>query len=100
MGVGNCNERRQASLLFGITLGEPFREDIVHYAQFLQGSTTQCGKLRGCSRFQTLSLAKSQGARNVGEGRVVYEVLGLQVFLMGAQIFTMGTLKQNKNKTL
>ena len=94
MGVGQCNDRRPASLLLEITLGEPLHENIEHYAQLLQGSSTQGGKLRGGSRFQMLSLAKSQGARNEGEGRVVYEVLGLQVFLMGALIFTMGTLKQ------
>ena len=54
--------------------------------------------MRECSRLQTLSLAKSQSARNEGEERVVYKVLGLQVILMGAQIFTMGILNKGKTK--
>ena len=99
MGVGQCNDRPPASLLLETTLGEPPHEHIEHYAQLLQEWSTPGGKLRECSRLQTLSLAKSQSARNEGEERVVYEVLGLQVILMGAQIFTMRTLIQKQNKT-
>ena len=32
MGVGNCEDRREASVHFGTKLGAPLREDIVHPA--------------------------------------------------------------------
>ena len=32
MGIGNCEDRRAASLLFGAKLGTPLREEIVHLA--------------------------------------------------------------------
>ena len=56
-----------AFLLLETTLGEPPHEHIEHYAQLLQVWSTEGGKLREYSRFQTLSLAKSQSARNEGE---------------------------------
>ena len=95
-----CNDRHQASLLVETSLGEPLHEDIVHYAQLLQGSSTQGGKLREGSRCQMMSLATSQGARNKGEGRVVYEVLKLLVLLMGAQLNTKGALKHKTKQTI
>ena len=33
MGVGNCEDRREASLLFVGKSGAPLREDIVHLAK-------------------------------------------------------------------
>ena len=100
MGVGQCNDRRPPSLLLETTLGEPPHESIEHYAQLLQGSSTQGDKLRECCRFQKMSWATSQGARNKGDGRVLYEVLEVPVLLMGALICTTETLKHKKNKTL
>ena len=35
MGVGNCKDRREAFPPFGITLGEPLREHIVHLASIV-----------------------------------------------------------------
>ena len=47
MGVGNCGDRRAASLPFGAKLGAPLREDIVHLASVSARANSPRWKIEG-----------------------------------------------------
>ena len=56
MGVGNCEDRRAASLPFGAKLGAPLREDIVHLATIFARADGPRWEVEGVFKIQDVGL--------------------------------------------
>ena len=56
MGVGNCKDRREVPLPFGITLREPLREDIVHLATIFARADDPMWQVEGVFQISDVEL--------------------------------------------
>ena len=75
MGVGNCEDRCEASLPFGIKLGDPLREDIVHLATiFARADGTRWQVDGGVPDLRRWAWPRAMAPGGEGEGIVVHEV--------------------------
>ena len=59
MGVGNCGDRRAASLPFGAKLRAPLREDIVHLASVSARANGPRWKIAGEFKFSDADLGQA-----------------------------------------